>query len=224
MARPVDVARAFRKHGTRRQLCHETKKRYYRSGRQAERAASSLGGGQHFAAFRPLPLPVLQRLSPHDAGAEDMITGRLVVYVAHPLAPTDEQVAAECDHPEPKMSALMRNLNGALRWLSWLRRSFPETTFIAPWIAAIYAGEDDADPRAREAGLVDADAVVPLCTGVALCGGRISSGMGREDANARRSWDLTPLGAEPPAGVTPGQPWLIWAADCEAWAPRGARP
>ncbi len=56
MARPVDIARAFRKHGTRRQLCYETQKRIYKSERQAERAAASLGV-QHFAAFRPYRCP-----------------------------------------------------------------------------------------------------------------------------------------------------------------------
>ena len=137
--------------------------------------------------------------------------GRLVIYVAHPLAPTPEQVKAESDHPEPHTSALMRNLNRAMRWLSWLRRTFPETTFIAPWIAAIYAGEDDADPRAREAGLVDADAVIPRLDGVVLCGGRVSTGMARERDQAKRVWDLTCYGDEPPA---PNPAWTSLGFAC----------
>lgn len=140
---------------------------------------------------------------------------RLVVYVAHPLAPTPNQIQAEADHPEPVNSALMRNLNGAMRWLAWLRRSFPGTTFIAPWIAAIYSGENDRDPRQREAGLVDAEAVIQRCDGIALCGGRVSGGMEEERAPANRCWDLTPLGAEPPAPgfvQDPGRmPFVEWA-------------
>lgn len=135
---------------------------------------------------------------------------RLVIYVAHPLAPTPEQVAAEADHPEPATSALMRNLNRAMRWLSWLRRAFPETTFVAPWIAAVLSGDDDSDPRQREAGLVDADVVIPRLDGVVLCGGRVSSGMARERGKARRAWDLTALGDQPPA-TRPITRFAVWA-------------
>jgi hypothetical protein len=85
-----------------------------------------------------------------------------------------------------------------MRWLSWLRRSFPETTFVAPWIAAVLSGEDDGDPKQREAGLVDADTLIPRLDGVVLCGGRISSGMERECGRAIRAWDLSELGPEPP--------------------------
>jgi hypothetical protein len=74
-----------------------------------------------------------------------------------------------------------------MRWLSWLRRSFPETTFVAPWIAAVLSGEDDGDPKQREAGLVDADTLIPRVDGVVLCGGRISSGMERECGRAIRA-------------------------------------
>lgn len=114
---------------------------------------------------------------------------RLVLYVAHPLG-------------APDAAGLRANLERAMRWLSWLRRSFPETTFIAPWIAAIYSGENDSDPAQREAGLVDDCAVVERLDGMVLCGGRISSGMGREDGVARQSWDLTFLGEEPPIAMT----------------------
>ena len=149
------------------------------------------------------------------------VRARLVLYVAHPVAPTPAQVAEAALHPTPAARALERNVARAMRWLAWLRRSFPEVTFIAPWIASILSGEDDSDPRQREAGLVDADAVVPRCDGVVLCGGRISSGMGRERGVAARAWDLTPLGDKPPVGMTPGRPWLTWAADCEAAAGTG---
>jgi hypothetical protein len=110
---------------------------------------------------------------------------RLVVYVAHPLG-------------APDAAGLRANLERAMRWLTWLRRTFPETTFIAPWIAAVLAGEDDSDPAQREAGLVDAVAVIRIVHGVVLCGGRVSTGMQRERLAAMRTWDLTALGDEPP--------------------------
>lgn len=132
---------------------------------------------------------------------------RLVLYVAHPLG-------------APDRAGLEANLARAMRWLRWLRRAFPETTFVAPWIAAVLSGEDDADPAQREAGLVDADAAIPRLDGVVLCGGRISSGMGREDGRARRSWDLTPLGDEPPAFDVGRLPFAYWA---QAFHAKGAR-
>lgn len=112
---------------------------------------------------------------------------RRVLYVAHPLAPSEEAIKAiidllsdSVDQREATTKIVRQNVKRALCWLDWLRRSFPETTFIAPWIAAIMSGEDDADPKAREAGLVDACAVVERCDGIVLCGGRIPSGMRRE--------------------------------------------
>jgi hypothetical protein len=129
---------------------------------------------------------------------------RLVLYVAHPLG-------------APDRAGLDANLARAMRWLSWLRRAFPDTTFVAPWIAAVAAGEDDADPRQREAGLVDADAVIPRLDGVVLVGGRVSSGMARERGRARRAWDLTSLGDEPPA-TRPIVRFAIWAGCFERGA------
>lgn len=152
---------------------------------------------------------------------------RQVLYVGHPLAPTAEEIARwESDllawakgtaHPDPARDpkraaqlALEANLERALRWLAWLRRSFPETTFIAPWIATIMSLDGDDSPDLREAGLVDDCAVVERCDGIALCGGRISSGMRREEehgdgnAIAFEVYDLTHLGREPPDGMTLG--------------------
>lgn len=146
---------------------------------------------------------------------------RQILYVAHPLAPTEDEIASrlpgsnDVARRDATKWALQDNLQRALRWLAWLRKSFPETTFIAPWIAAVMSGEDDADPAAREAGLVDDCAVVERCDGIVLCGGRISSGMRRE---MEHSWgkpeeggpfqqvvhDLTPGGVEPP-GFPPGE-------------------
>lgn len=139
---------------------------------------------------------------------------RPVWYVAHALAPTAEQIAADTLSPEPRRAALMANLARAQRWLVWLRRTFPSDTFIAPWIAAVLSGEDDADPAQREAGLVDAEAVAALCTGVVLCGGRISNRMRREANAARATIDLTHFGAEPPTAdqQAPRAPFAVWAS------------
>ncbi len=94
---------------------------------------------------------------------------RPVVYFAHPLG---GDIAA--------------NTKDALTWLAFLMKVEPEVCFIAPWIACVIAGADDNDPRARERGLLDAEAVIPRCHGIVLCGSRISSGMAREVAVARQ--------------------------------------
>jgi hypothetical protein len=120
---------------------------------------------------------------------------RPVWYLAHPLG-----------------GDVAGNLARAQRWLVWLRRRFPADTFIAPWIAAVLSGEDDADPAQREAGLVDADAVIPLLAGVVLCGGRVSSGMGRERKSARAVVNLTAFGQEPPPALHPRAPFAEWAS------------
>ncbi len=60
------------------------------------------------------------------------------------------------------------------------------------------SGEDDTDPTQREAGLVDACAVAELLDGVVLVGGRVSSGMAREERKASRTYNLIDLGDEPP--------------------------
>lgn len=124
---------------------------------------------------------------------------RQVLYVCHAVRPTEEEIAAmpqfdmeraygeyEADGrvPVPLHELVRRatraNLDRAMAWLAWLRRSFPETTFIAPWIASILAGEDDVDPSQPEAGLRDDCAVVERCDGIVLVGPRISEGMERE--------------------------------------------
>lgn len=137
---------------------------------------------------------------------------RRLLYVAHPVAPTDEQVLAGLpeeaddiglpkwsemypgDVARHRASAIQANLASAMKWLSWLRRSFPETTFIAPWIADIQGGADDSAPAQRERGLVDCCAVVERCDGIVLVGPRISSGMARERDHglARGLDDSTP--------------------------------
>lgn len=94
------------------------------------------------------------------------------------------------------------NVERALRWLKWLRHRYPQHTFIMPWVAALLSGEDDADPGARERGLIDCETTAARCDGIALVGGRVSSGMAREQAAVIRAGgethDYTHLGEEPP--------------------------
>lgn len=131
---------------------------------------------------------------------------RLVLYVAHPLGA-----------PDPE--GLHANLEGAMRWLAWLRRTFPEVSFVAPWIASVLAGDDDSDPRQREAGIVDALVVIPRLDGIVLCGGRVSAGMARERSAARRVWDLTVTGSDPPpASFLIALPFERWALAYSAHA------
>lgn len=160
---------------------------------------------------------------------------RAILYVAHPVSPTDAEMAIASGSIStlPTMTvAINRNLKRAMRWLDWLRRSFPETTFVAPWIASILAGADDSDPVQREAGMLDCLATIERCDGIVLVGDRISSGMRRETEHGTHrllsgcSWfslaptlgdvpefqvyDLTKLGAEPPARVTSGALFRSW--------------
>ncbi len=128
---------------------------------------------------------------------------RPVWYMAHPLRPTEAEMAVFQVGADRFRLALDQNLRRAQRWLTWLRRTFPSVTFVAPWIASVLAGDDDADPAQREAGIADALALIPLLSGVVHVGGRVSSGMTSEASAARRVVDLTGLGAEPRRVVTP---------------------
>lgn len=142
---------------------------------------------------------------------------RRVYYMAHP-------VGGDVDG----------NIKRALRWIAWLRRSFPGDTFVAPWIEAILSGQDDNDPEQREAGLVDCEAVVPRCDGIVCVGGQVTIGMAREGRcsarHGRLVFDLTGFGPEPPRerlgarwGFPLGHPLLAlpfarWGADSEVSA------
>jgi hypothetical protein len=109
----------------------------------------------------------------------------VIAYVAHPVS-----------------GDVTANLARALRWLAWLTRTEPNTTFIAPWIAAIMSGEDDSDPVVRARGLAHDVIVVKRCDAIVLCGGRVSQGMAMERdammAIRGRVIDMTHLGEEPP--------------------------
>lgn len=140
---------------------------------------------------------------------------RPVLYMAHPLAPTEEQIAGIIqrgwtgERSEAVGATLRENIDRAMRWLAWLRRAFRETTFVAPWIASVLAGDDDRDPAQREAGIVDALAVIPRLDGLVFAGSRISGGMAREHTGSRRTWDLTWMGlVDPPVTMnTRGLPF-----------------
>lgn len=144
---------------------------------------------------------------------------RRVLYVAHPLSPSESDLTAqpwyltergrneyELDHTialthgQRVKHALDANLQRAMRWLAWLRRSFPQDTFIAPWIATVMSLHGDDSPELREAGLVDDCAVVERCDGIVLCGSRISSGMRREMAHGGHRVGL----------LRPGEPWPVF--------------
>lgn len=144
---------------------------------------------------------------------------RRVLYVAHPLAPTEDEMAATAAWGTASATvAIKRNIDLALRWLTWLRASFPDDTFIAPWIATVMSLHGDDSPELREAGLRDDCAVVERCDGIVMTGSRISSGMRREREHGRdrshgdwSSWDLTALGLrEPPAVVVTGMTLDAW--------------
>lgn len=146
---------------------------------------------------------------------------RQVLYVAAPLRPTEADIEYEKTFgaaenyrqwtgKSVQRQATDRNVQRALRWLAWLRQSFPETTFIAPWIAGVQSVGGDGTPEEREAGIVDCCAVVERCDGIVLCGGRISEGMRSAMEHGIRfcerrlnpfGWyDLT-IGSEPPTGT-----------------------
>jgi len=149
-----------------------------------------------------------------------MTANRHVYYMAHPLRPTQEEIDAtepyrvepgrneyELDseiwipYEERVKEATLANAERAMRWLAWLRRSFPLVTFIAPWIASVLAGDDDRDPVMRAAGIADAVTLIPRLDGVVMVGGRVSEGMRCEGDVARQVVSLTHLGAEPPREV-----------------------
>jgi hypothetical protein len=121
----------------------------------------------------------------------------VILYVAHPIG-------GDVD----------ANVQRLLRWMSWLRRSYPETMFTAPYAVDLLSGADDYDPVQRAAGIAKNCALVSRLHGIVLVGGRVSSGMAEERDHAHAVADLTYLGEEPP--------------DRLAWAPfilsRGVYP
>lgn len=152
---------------------------------------------------------------------------RRILYVSHAVLPTDEEIesaikantsmARDTCKPRTMSDIQIRyalaesNVAKAKLWLNWLRRSFLETTFIAPWIV-----RDDSDPTQHDSGLIDDCATIERCDGIVLCGPRISGEMRRrmEHGVRVRGWymdgtrsfdvyDLTFLPARNINGATP---------------------
>jgi hypothetical protein len=166
---------------------------------------------------------------------------RPVLYVAHPLRPSAEDIAA-CDvqnAPVPlsrtflEDRALRRNIDRAIAWRDWLRATFPDVTFVAPWIGDVLAGDDDSDPVQRARGIRDNCALIAKLDGVVLCGPRISGGMraevdafvmreahdvARGDTRKQHVYDLTSLGATPPE-----DPYLNAGDMFDSWCSRVKR-
>lgn len=133
--------------------------------------------------------PCVATWPPHTAALRAI--RRPILYMAHPVA-----------------GDVSDNIARALRWLLWLRRRYTRPAIIAPYIANILAGEDDADPAQRARGLEDncelvaAISVWRAGSGVILVGGRLSDGM-RIEGNATLGlgqpvYDMLELGREPP--------------------------
>jgi hypothetical protein len=134
-------------------------------------------------------------------------------YVAHPIRPTEGEVAAwvkRLTSPIPSMVrmapdldparlAILDNIANAKGWLAWLIWRYPAVTFIAPYVATLDGGgDDDLDPAQRARGLRDCRRTVRVCNGIVLVGGRLSGGMLDEASVARAAIDLTFLGRTPP--------------------------
>lgn len=129
-----------------------------------------------------------------------------VLYLAHPVAATPEQIERKRFETDPSYhhrlteSCIDDNLESALAWLGWLVKH-TDWAISMPWWPYVKAlGEDGADLRER--GLRDDCAMAERCDGIILVGGRISSGMQREldavRAAGGRVIDLTYLGPTPP--------------------------
>ena len=98
--------------------------------------------------------------------------GKQIIYVAHPVS---GDVKANCDK--------------VLQWLRWLTAADPSRIYIAPWVGEVLA-HLDLDPIPDDfydRVLSDDEEVVSRCDGILLVGGRMSTGMTRELAAARRA-------------------------------------
>ena len=109
-----------------------------------------------------------------------------VCYVAHPLS-----------------GDLAGNIAQARRWLRWLMASEPGVAWCMPWLPfAELALMDERGDDYSARCLRDDVAIAARCSGIVLCGGRISAGMEAERsacvANGGIVIDLTVMGANPP--------------------------
>lgn len=132
----------------------------------------------------------------------------MVVYLAHPIAPLTIGGIS---------FTTAENLARGKRWLKWACEAYAgDITPIAPYLTECELF-DDADPAAREAGILRCEAVVAQCHGVWLVGGVRTSGMLREATVARKHhrpvFDLTSIGIEPPG------PRQAFADEIVMWNP-----
>lgn len=96
-----------------------------------------------------------------------------VFYVAHPVT-TDSKYTLD------------ENLVNVQAWIRWLTLAYPEYIFIAPWVAEVLAFKtENMDPDFYDRVLSDDEEVVRHLDGILLVGGKVSTGMGREDRVAR---------------------------------------
>ena len=114
-----------------------------------------------------------------------------LIYLAHPVrGGTNEETA--------------RNLKRAREWYSWALAQ--GVAVAAPYLIECDDG-DDSDDAERERGLRRDCEIVRRCDELWLVGGRISPGMARELAVARKHGitvaDLTPLGVLSPEIASP---------------------
>ena len=148
----------------------------------------------------------------------------MIMYLAHPVAPTPEEVTAHIRHLDRESPAsgetigdmeiraaravVRRNVDRALDWLRWL---VIHTDWIvsAPWIP--YAlSLDDTNPADRSRGMHDSRAMAAVAGGIVLVGGRLSTGMDSDRAGVinRRTpgpvVDLIDLGVRPPTDPEQG--------------------
>jgi len=133
----------------------------------------------------------------------------MIVYLAHPVAPTQEQILQSISGGElwpPSASheeyIVEMNLQSARSWLRWPVTS-TDWAVSMPWMPYVQAlGEDGGAMRAR--GLRDDCLMASRCDAIVLCGGRISSGMAMERDAVQKAGkavvSLIDLGELPPAG------------------------
>ena len=112
------------------------------------------------------------------------------IFIAHPLrAETEEGAKA--------------NLARAVRWYKWCCDSYPQHSFEATWMlnCMVYSDGNEDD---RAIGLRRSMNALERCDEMWACGGEVSTGMACEvtimKLLQKPVFDLTMLGAEPPAG------------------------
>lgn len=94
------------------------------------------------------------------------------LYFAHPVVGD-----AAGKTPDEIAAIVAANLQRAHRWLGWLVPLLPDVAIRCSWLG--YVASLPETPELRERGLRDDDSEVATCTGIVLCGGRLSSGMRR---------------------------------------------